>query len=95
MFSGTATSARNIIAFNCTMCAPPNDIGVAIGGAGAINNAVLGNSIFGNGGLGIDPQRFKEFRQHLGLLRVLHHAIHLSLQLLSSDWPLPIFLQGL
>jgi hypothetical protein len=52
---GTAGGAGNVIAFNGTMCASPNDIGVAItGGASAINNAILGNSIFSNGGLGID-----------------------------------------
>ena len=36
------------------MCASPNDIGVAVTGDIAINNAFLGNSIFSNGGLGID-----------------------------------------
>jgi hypothetical protein len=52
---GTASGAGNIIAFNGTMCASPNDIGVAInGGTSAISNAILGNSIFSNGGLGID-----------------------------------------
>jgi Concanavalin A-like lectin/glucanases superfamily len=51
---GTASGAGNIIAFNGTMCASPNDIGVAVIGDVAINNAILGNSIFSNGGLGID-----------------------------------------
>jgi hypothetical protein len=52
---GTASGAGNIIAFNGTMCASPNDIGVAIiGDASTTNNAILGNSIFSNGGLGID-----------------------------------------
>jgi len=52
---GTTAGAGNIIAFNGAMCASPNDIGVAItGGTSAINNAILGNSIFSNGGLGID-----------------------------------------
>src|SRR5262249_8793037 len=51
---GTASGAGNIIAFNGTMCASPNDIGVAVTGDVAINNAILGNSIFSNGGLGID-----------------------------------------
>jgi len=51
---GTAVNAPNIIAFNGSMCGPPNFIGVRIFGDAAINNAVLGNSIFSNGGLGID-----------------------------------------
>ena len=51
---GTASDAGNIIAFNGTMCASPNDIGVAVTGDNSINNAILGNSIFSNGGLGID-----------------------------------------
>lgn len=51
---GTAAGAGNMIAFNGTMCGPPNFIGVVIVGDAAINNAVLGNSIFANGGLGID-----------------------------------------
>src|SRR5262249_5918875 len=52
---GTISGAGNIVGFNGTMCASPNDIGVAItGGTVAINNAILGNSIFSNGGLGID-----------------------------------------
>jgi hypothetical protein len=51
---GTAANAGNIIAFNGTMCGPPNFIGVRISGDAAINNVVLGNSIFSNGGLGID-----------------------------------------
>jgi len=33
--------------------------------------------------IGSRAERFKEFAQHLGLLGVLRHAIHLSLQLLS------------
>jgi hypothetical protein len=37
----------------------------------------------------------KEFAQHLGLLGVPGHAIHLSLQLLNSDRPLPVILQHL
>jgi hypothetical protein len=44
---------------------------------------------------GIVPKRCKQFAQPLGLLRVLCHAIHLSLQLLSSKWPLPVILNGL
>ena len=51
---GTASGAGNIIAFNGTMCASPNDIGVAVIGDVAVNNDILGNSIFSNGGLGID-----------------------------------------
>ena len=44
---------------------------------------------------GIVPERFKEFAQHFGLFGVLRHAIHLSLQLLSSDRLLPVILQRL
>jgi hypothetical protein len=33
--------------------------------------------------------------QHLGLVGVLCHAIHFSLQLLGSDWPMPVSLQRL
>ena len=51
---GTVSGARNIIAFNGTMCAAPNFIGVSVAGDTSINNAILGNSIFSNGGLGID-----------------------------------------
>jgi CSLREA domain-containing protein len=44
---GTVGGAGNIIANNGTM-------GVWMGGAATINNAIEGNSIFANGGLGID-----------------------------------------
>jgi hypothetical protein len=37
-------------------------------------------------GKGIVPKRCKELTQHLRLLRVLRHAIHFTLQLLSSNW---------
>lgn len=50
---GTITSARNIIAFNGSQCSV-NDAGIVVSGDSAIRNAVLGNSIFSNGGLGID-----------------------------------------
>jgi len=50
---GTATGAGNIIAFNGNMRGAPNFEGVRIPGNAAINDAVLGNSIFSNGGLGI------------------------------------------
>ena len=43
----------------------------------------------------IIPQRCKHFAQHLGLVGVLCHAIHFSLQLLGSDWPMPVVLQRL
>ena len=43
----------------------------------------------------IVPERFKEFTQHRGLLRVFCHAIHFSLQLLGGDRPLPVILQRL
>lgn len=53
---GTTTNARNIIAFNgggTPMCNAA-DAGVWVHNSGAINNAILGNSIFSNAGLGID-----------------------------------------
>jgi hypothetical protein len=53
---GTDTNARNIIAFNgggTPMCNAAN-AGVQVHNSGAINNAILGNSIFSNAGLGID-----------------------------------------
>lgn len=56
MVGGTATNARNIIAFNgggTPMCSATN-AGVWVHNSGAINNAILGNSIFSNAGLGID-----------------------------------------
>ncbi len=53
---GTDPDARNIIAFNggdTPMCNAANS-GIWVHNAGAINNAILGNSIFSNAGLGID-----------------------------------------
>ncbi len=50
---GTDPDARNLIAFNGTQCVASH-AGVAVAGDAAINNAILGNSIFSNGGLGID-----------------------------------------
>ena len=50
---GTVADARNIIAFNGSLC-DVNNAGVRVRGSGAIGNAILGNSIFSNGGLGID-----------------------------------------
>jgi len=53
---GTDANARNIIAFNGG--ATPNCnaffAGIWVHNSGAINNAILGNSIFSNAGLGID-----------------------------------------
>jgi hypothetical protein len=43
----------------------------------------------------IVPERIEQFAQYLRLLCVLRHAIHLSLQLLGGDWPLPVILQRL
>src|SRR6266446_3274310 len=42
---------------------------------------------------GIAAERFKEFAQHLGLLGMLRHSLHLSLQLLRTKWLLPVILQ--
>jgi hypothetical protein len=53
---GTDPNARNIIAFNgggTPMCSAFN-AGIWVHNSGAVNNAVLGNSIFSNAGLGID-----------------------------------------
>jgi hypothetical protein len=50
---GTIPSARNIVAFNGSQCSV-NNAGIVVGGDSAIRNAVLGNLIFSNGGLGID-----------------------------------------
>ena len=53
---GTAAGAANIIAFNgggTPMCNAFN-AGIWVHNASAINDAILGNSIFGNAGLGID-----------------------------------------
>jgi hypothetical protein len=44
---GIATSAANVIAFNAGN-------GVTVDGSGTVNNVIRGNSIFANGGLGID-----------------------------------------
>jgi hypothetical protein len=43
----------------------------------------------------IVAERLKEFAQHLGLFGVPRHAIHFSLQLLSSNRQLPVVLQRL
>jgi hypothetical protein len=37
----------------------------------------------------------KDFAQHFGLLGVLRHAIHFSLQLLGSNWRMPVIRQYL
>jgi hypothetical protein len=44
---------------------------------------------------GIVPERVKEFAQDLGLFGVLRHAIHLSLQFLSTKRPLPVIFERL
>ena len=45
---------RNIVAFNGGTLCDANHAGVIVRGSGATGNAILGNSIFSNGGLGID-----------------------------------------
>jgi choice-of-anchor C domain-containing protein len=47
VIGGSATGAANIIAGNTNQ-------GIVVTGTSAANNAILGNSIFSNGGLGID-----------------------------------------
>jgi hypothetical protein len=49
----TVTGGRNIVAFNGALC-DVNNAGIILSGSSAIRNAVLSNSIFSNGGLGID-----------------------------------------
>lgn len=51
---GTEADARNIIAFNGGTLCNADHAGVIVRGSGAISNSILGNSIFSNGGLGID-----------------------------------------
>ena len=53
---GTGANARNIIAFNggSTPVCNAFNAGIWVHNAAAINNALLGNSIFSNAGLGID-----------------------------------------
>jgi hypothetical protein len=50
---GMEGGAGNIIAFNGTSCEAEH-AGVIVSGSGATRNAILGNSIFSNAGLGID-----------------------------------------
>jgi hypothetical protein len=50
---GTDAGAANIVAFNGTSCEAEH-AGVVVTGSDATSNRVLGNSIFTNGGLGID-----------------------------------------
>jgi titin len=53
---GTAAKARNIIAFNggSTPVCNASNAGIWVHNAFSINDAILGNSIFSNAGLGID-----------------------------------------
>jgi len=37
----------------------------------------------------------KDFAQNVGLFGVMRHAVHLGLELLRSDRPLPVILQRL
>jgi hypothetical protein len=53
LVGGTVPGTRNIVAFNGIQC-DVHDAGVIVSGTDAINNPILGNSIFSNGGLGID-----------------------------------------
>jgi titin len=51
---GTAAGAGNIIAFNGSVVCNPFSAGIWVHNAAAVSNALLGNSIFSNVGLGID-----------------------------------------
>ncbi len=52
---GTEVGTRNIVAFNGDpILCDVYDAGIIVSGSRAISNAILGNSIFSNGGLGID-----------------------------------------
>jgi hypothetical protein len=51
---GTEAGAGNIVAFNGGTLCDADHAGIIVRGGDAINNAILGNSIFSNGGLGID-----------------------------------------
>ncbi|HPR65084.1 MAG TPA: hypothetical protein PK014_12790 [Thermoanaerobaculia bacterium] len=42
---------------------------------------------------GVIVQGGKEFPQHLGILRVLHHPVHFGLELLAYQGSLPVFIQ--
>ena len=50
---GTVAGEGNIVAFNGTLC-DVHDAGVIVSGSDATGNRIEGNSIFANGGLGID-----------------------------------------
>jgi len=50
---GTVAGAGNIVAFNGTLC-DVHDAGIIVSGSDATGNLIEGNSIFSNGGLGID-----------------------------------------
>jgi hypothetical protein len=50
---GTVAGAGNIVAFNGTLC-DVHHAGIIVSGSDAIRNSIEGNSIFSNGGLGID-----------------------------------------
>ena len=56
------------------------------------NTGLARHSAITNGSF---PSACKDFAQHLGLVGVLCHAIHFSLQLLGSDWPMPVSLAAL
>jgi hypothetical protein len=51
---GTDPGARNIIAFNGAIPCNAFSAGIWVHNSGAVNNAILGNSIFSNADLGID-----------------------------------------
>ncbi len=51
---GTEAGAGNIVAFNGGTLCNADHAGVIVRGSGATSNSILGNSIFSNGGLGID-----------------------------------------
>src|SRR5438132_7605467 len=58
----------------------------------SVNTGLARHSVMINGSF---PSASKSSRNYVGLFRVLSHAIHLSLQLLSGNRPLPVILQRL
>src|SRR5262249_36425885 len=54
LIGGTEPGAGNVIAFNSVFVVVGDFTGVAVTGTGSTENAIRANTIYGNGGLGID-----------------------------------------